>query len=105
MRLAVFAACEAAGAVLDAIARGIGERRLAGLDHEFEFTAGTSAMAAVTSAVGAKFVAAEMQGKSHLLYLDTAELDAAGGLPFASPRPTVASRRAATARPRLKQMP
>ena len=105
MRLAVLAAEQAAGAVLDAIARRIADGGLGRFDDELELAARTAAVASVAAAVGAELVAAEMQGKAHLLHLDAAELDAAGGLPLASTRPAVARRRAAAAGARLEQMP
>src|SRR5262245_27668965 len=105
MRLAILAAGEAASTKFDAVAGGIGERRLARLDHEFELAARAAAMASVAATVRAKLVAAKVQRKTYLLHLEAAELDAAGGLPFARPWPTVSRRGTAAARPRLKQMP
>src|SRR5262245_58819549 len=105
MRLAVLAAQQAAGAVLDAIACRIADGGLRRLDDELELAPRPAAVAPVPAAVGAELVAAKVQGKPHLLHLDAAELDAARRLPLAGSGPTVARRRAAAARTRLEQMP
>ena len=105
MRPAILATGEAARAILDAIACGVAQSRAFRFDDKLEFSARTSAMATVTPAVGTELVAAKVQGKAHLLHLEAAKLDAASGLPFASPRPTISRRRSAAARSSLKQMP
>ena len=84
MRLAVLAAEQAAGAVLDAVAGGVADRRLRRLDDHLELAAGTAAIAPVAAAVGAELVAAEEEREAHLVHLDAAELDAAGRLPLAA---------------------
>ena len=105
VRLAVETADQAAGAVLDAVAGRVADRRLLRFDRHFELRARPAAIAAVAAAVGAELMAPEEQRKAHLVHLDAAELDAARRLPLAGGRPAVAGRGGAAAWPRLEQMP
>src|SRR5438067_2084315 len=105
MRQAVRAAENAAGAVPDAVAGGIADCRLGGLDDHLDDAARPAAILPVAAGIGPELVRAEKQRKAHLGDFQAAELDAAGGLPFAAAGPAVAGRRGAAARPRLKEMP
>src|SRR5215475_380401 len=105
MRRAVGAAENAAGAVARAVACGIGKRRFLCLDHEREQTTGAAAERAVAAGIRAELVAREEQREAHLGDLQAAELDAAGGMPFADARPAVAGGRAAASRARLEHVP
>ncbi len=105
VRLAVLAAEHAAGAILDAVAGRVADRRLRRLDHQLEFAARAAAIAPVAAAVGAELVRRKNSGKRTSVHLEAAELDAAGRLPLAGARPAVARRRRAAAGPRLEQVP
>ena len=87
MRRAVFATEQAASAMPDAVARGVGAAGFVGLDDEFQVGAGTADEAAVATGVPAKLVRPKQQRKSRLGDLDRAELEAAGRMPFAPNRP------------------
>jgi len=63
MRRAVLAAQHAAGAVADAIARGVAERELVGLHHKVERDAEPAAMLAVAAGIGQKLMETECRGK------------------------------------------
>src|SRR5262249_61389765 len=104
-RVAVRAADQAAGALANAVARGVAGRRLFGLDHEIERDAEPAAMLAVAAGIGEVLVVAEMQGKARLRDLDAAEFQAADGVPLADRRPAVAAGRGAAAGPRVKHVP
>ena len=105
MRRAIGAAQNPAGAMACAVTCRVGERRLLGLDHESEQPARSATKRAVAPGIRAELVTHEEQRKSRLGYFQAAELDAAGRMPLARARPTVARRRGAAARPRLKQVP
>jgi len=59
MRKAVDAAEDAAGAVAHAVAGGVADRRLGGLDDHLDHPAGTAVVLAVAAGIGAELVAAE----------------------------------------------
>src|SRR5271169_3122050 len=100
---AVGAAEDAAGAVAHAVAGGVGDRRLGGLDDHLDNPAGPAAILADAARIGAEFMAAKEQRKTQFGHFETAELDPARGLPLTGARPAVAARRRAAARPRLKK--
>src|ERR1700760_4325131 len=105
MRRRVLAAEHAASAVADAVARGVAERRLLGLDHEIERDAEPAAMLSVAAGIGEILVMAEMQGEARFRDFDAAEFQAADGVPLADRRPAVAARRGAAAGARVEHVP
>src|SRR6185503_14828536 len=88
-----------------AVAGRIGERRLPGFDRESEEPARSATKGTVTAGIRPEFMTRKEQRKTRLGYFEAAELDAAGRMPLARARPTVARRRGAAARPRLKHVP
>src|SRR5437868_11246096 len=105
MRHAVLAVKDAAGAVTHAVARGIADGQLGGLDHHLHHPARPAAVFPRSAGIGSKFMTAEEQREAHLGHLETAEFDPAGRLPFSGTGPAVPRRRGAAARPRLEEMP
>src|SRR5947207_2668058 len=105
VRLPVLAAEDAAGAVFDAVAGGVADRRFFGLDDHLDDAAGAAAILSVAARIGAELVRLEEQREPHLGHFEAAELDAAGGLPLAAAGPAIARGRGAAARPRLEEMP
>src|SRR5205823_3055607 len=89
----------------DAIAGGVRLRALGGLHRQLEQRADAAAEAAVSGGVGAELVEREEQREARLGHLHAAELDAAGGLPFARRLPAIARCRRAAAAARVEQMP
>ena len=88
----VDAAEDAAGAVTHAVAGGVADRRFGGLDDHLHDPAGTAAVFAGATGIGAEFVAAEEQREAHLGDFEAAELDAARRLPLARTGPAVTRR-------------
>ena len=92
MRRAVCAAENAAGAITHAVAGGVADRRLGGLDDHLGDPARPTAKFALATGVGAELVAAEKQREAHFGDFEAAELDPACRLPFAGTGPAVARR-------------
>src|SRR3546814_6384336 len=97
--------CSSELAVAQAVAGGVGDRRLRGFDGEAEIAAGTADEAPVTPGIRAELVATEEQREPRLGDLDRAELQAAGGVPLAGVVPAIAARRRAAAGPGVEQVP
>src|SRR5205823_5401502 len=105
VRQAIRAAENAAGAVLDAVAGGVAERRLRCLDDHLDNAAGPAAILPGATRIRAEFVRLEEQRKAHFGDFEAAEFDAARRLPLAAAGPAIAGRGRAAAGPRLKEMP
>src|ERR1041385_102730 len=88
-----------AGAMARAIACRVGNRGLLCFDHESQESPRSPTKCAVSAGIRPEFMTRKEQRKSRLGYFQAAEFDAAGRMPLARARPTVARRRGAAARP------
>src|SRR5271165_4296113 len=105
MRRAVIAAEDAARAVHDALARGIGHRHAVGFHAQPHIAAIPSAELSIARRPWAILMGFEHQREPAFRNLDRAELDAAGGMPFANGGITISRRRSAASGPSLEHMP
>src|SRR3712207_5178257 len=105
VRSAVATAEQTWRAVADAVAGGVGLRRLRRFQRHLEVDAGATAELPVTGGIGAELVRAEKQRETHLGHLDTAEFDAADRVPLTDRMPAVAGGGGAAAWARLKEVP
>src|SRR6266702_1920398 len=92
MRLAIFAAEHAAGAVTCAVAGGVALRRLLRFQNQIEGNAETAAILSVAARTGAEFMPRKMQLKPGFRDFEAAEFQAADRVPFADRGPAVAAR-------------
>ena len=92
MRHAVGATEDAAGAITHAVAGGVANSRFGSLDDHLHDPAGTAAVLASATGIGAEFMAPEEQRETHLGDFEAAELDAACRLPLPRTGPAVTRR-------------
>src|SRR5580692_9150180 len=105
MRRGVFATKHAGGAISDALARGVAERELLGLEDEFERYSKPAAILSIAAGVRRILMLAEMQRETRFRHLDAAEFQPADRIPLADRRIAITIRRGPAARPRMEQMP